>query len=83
MKMGKLEICVQYPHNYFGFWQELLSTMEVGDSFVVYPEGDEDMHLIANRISAIKRKYEKKLEKKFISRRTIRLKPGMRVWRVK
>lgn len=82
MKLGKVERDIPYPEMLRGEWNKRFSTMEVGDSFVVNPEGDEDLQLIANRIGSVKRKYEKKLGTKYKTKRTCRLTPGIRIWRI-
>jgi uncharacterized protein YxjI len=81
MKLGNIQHDVPVPTTLRGEWNKRFSTMQIGDSFIVYPEDDEDLQLIANRIGSIRRKYEIKLGTKYITKRTNRLKPGIRIWR--
>ena len=82
MKISTITNTVPCPQHLRIVWTHHFPKLQVDESFAVYPEGDEDLSLIANRIGATKRKYEKKLGTKYVTKRTDRGRPGIRVWRV-
>ena len=82
MKITRITNEIPCPQHLRMVWSNHFPKMQVDESFAVYPEGEEDLALVANRLGAVKRKYEKSLGTKYVTKRTDRGRPGIRVWRI-